>query len=106
MENDVSKIEKNTLTAKYNGYASDSFKDVKLMPTYEIYYTTKHGYNVYCAVNIKEVKRKKVYNSILGYKNKIKVFEQDIYEPITKDELIDLTNHISTGFSAEKELDR
>lgn len=106
MEDDVSQLVKNTLTAKYNGYASDSFKDVKLMPTYEIYYTTKHGDNVYCAVNIKEVKRKKVYNSILGYKNKLKVFEQVIYEPITKDELIDLTNHISTGFSAEKELDR
>ena len=73
MEDDVSQLVKNTLTAKYNGYASDSFKDVKLMPTYEIYYTTKHGDNVYCAVNIKEVKRKKVYNSILGYKNKLKV---------------------------------
>lgn len=106
MENDISQLVKNTLTAKYNGYVSAGFKDVKLMPIYEIYYTTKHGDNVYCAVNIREVKRKKVYNSILGYKNKLKVFEQDIYEPITKDELIDLTNHISTGFSAEKELDR
>ena len=106
MEDYVSQLVKNTLTAKYSGYASDGFKDVKFMPTYEIYYITKHGDNVYCAVNIKEVKRKKVYNSILGYKNNLKVFEQDIYEPITKDELIDLTNHISTGFSAEKELDR
>ncbi len=80
-----------------------NLNNLSQMPDYKIIYTVSQGQDTYCAVNIKEEQEKKVYNSIFGFdEDGEKFFEQDVYEPMSKDNMIDLTNYVSHGFSDDE----
>lgn len=103
----LKKLVRDTLNERYSGLSSSSYVDRRTMATFSIVYAKENKDEVFVAVRVKEPEEKKVYSSIFGYSNDNgeNIFSQDIYEPVSNDNLIDLTNNLATGFKKEMSME-
>ena len=102
----LKKLVRDTLNQRYSGLSSLSYVDRRTMATFSIVYAKENKDEIFVAVRVKEPEEKKVYSSIFGYSNEGEnIFSQDIYEPVSDDNLIDLTDNLAKGFKKEKDME-
>ncbi len=102
----LKKLVRDTLNQRYSGLSSSSYVDRRTMATFSIVYAKENKDEIFVAVRVKEPEEKKVYSSIFGYSNEGEnIFSQDIYEPVSDDNLIDLTDNLAKGFKKEKDME-
>ncbi len=102
----LKKLVRDTLNQRYSGLSSSSYVDRRTMATFSIVYAKENKDEIFVAVRVKEPEEKKVYSSIFGYSNEGEnIFSQDIYEPVSDDNLIDLIDNLAKGFKKEKDME-